>query len=158
MIYFYWQLDLDIHSSNIYYSEYIWIFSVPKKFFFKWILLGQNGLIWVQNNTKYQNVQNSPKQSWEYNLIFEYIQIFWTNIFICQNFCSFFLGQIYLDIHSWYFYHAKYIRIIICPISMVMIIFGYSFVQKNDISPTLLYMSDNKILAMAAVLSDEGLR
>ena len=40
-----------------------------------------------QNNKKYKNGQNSPKQSWENNLIFEYIQIFWTNIFIHKNIC-----------------------------------------------------------------------
>ena len=98
----------------------------------------QNGSIWVQNNTKYENGQNSPKQSWENYLMFEYIQIFWMNIFIRKNIRKFFLGQIYSDIHSWYFYHAEYIRIFIRPISMVTNIFGYSFVQKFNIRPTLI--------------------
>ena len=97
----------------------------------------QNGSIWVQHNTKYENGQNSPKQSWVNNLIFEYIRIFWTNIFIRKNIRWFFVGRIYSDIHSWYFYHAEYIRIFIHPISMVTNIFGYSFVQKIDIRPTL---------------------
>ena len=71
-------------------------------------------------------------------MIFEYIRIFWTNIFICKNICWFFHWRIYLDIHLWYFYHAEYIRKFIRPISMVTNIFGYSFVQKFDIRPTLL--------------------
>ena len=50
---------------------------------------------------------------------------------------GFFLGQIYLDIHSWYFDHAKYIRIFIRPISIVTNIFWYLFVQKKDICLTL---------------------
>ena len=78
-----------------------------------------------------------PKQSWANNQIFKYIRIFWTNIFIRKNICWFFLDQINLDIYSWYFYHAEYIRIFIRPISMVTNIFGYSFVQKNYICPTL---------------------
>ena len=102
------------------------------------LLLVQNGSIWVQNNTKYVNGQNSPKQSWANNLIFEYIRIFWTNVFIRKNIRWFFLGRIYSDIHSWYFYHAEYIRIFIRPISMVTNIFGYSFVQKFYIRPTLV--------------------
>ena len=98
----------------------------------------QNGSIWVKNYTKYEYGQNSPRQSWENDLICEYIQIFWTNIFICKNIRWFFVGWIYSDIHSWSFYHAKYILIFICPISMVTNIFGYSFVQKKkDIHPTL---------------------
>ena len=100
------------------------------------LLLVHNGSTWVQSNTTYENGQNSPKQSWENNLIFEYIWIFWTNIFIRKNICWFFLGQIYSDIHSWSFYHAEYIRIFIRSISMVTNIFGYSFVQKNVICPT----------------------
>ena len=48
----------------------------------KWLLLVQNGSIWGQINTKYENGQNSPKQSLANYLTFEYIQTFWTNIFI----------------------------------------------------------------------------
>ena len=81
--------------------------------------------------------QNGPKQSWANNLIFKYIRIFWTNIFIRKNNCWFFLEQIYSDIHSWSLYHAKYIWIFICPISMVTNIYRYSFVQKIDICLTL---------------------
>ena len=55
----------------------------------------QNGLIWAQNKTKYENGQNSPKHCWANNQIFEYIIIFWTNIFICKNIRWFFLDQIY---------------------------------------------------------------
>ena len=75
--------------------------------------------LWVQNNTQYENGQNSPKQPGANNLIFEYIQIFWTNIFICKKILTFLIGQIYLDIHLWFSYHAKYIRIFIGPIYMV---------------------------------------
>ena len=104
----------------------------------------QNGSIFVQNNTKYENGQNSPKQHGANNLIFEYIRIFWTNIFIRKNIRWFFLGQIYSDIHSWYFYHAEYIQIFIRPISIVTNVFGYSFVQKFDIRPTLKRISITK--------------
>ena len=97
----------------------------------------QNGLKLAQNNTKYKNSQNSPKHSWAYNQIFKYIRIFWMNIFIHKNIRLFFLNQIYSDIHSWSFYHAKYIGIFICLISMVTNISGYSFIQKNYIRPTL---------------------
>ena len=113
----------------------------------------QRGSIWVQNNTKFKNVQNSPKSSWAKNLIFESIRIFWTNIFICKNIHWFFMGQIYSDIHSWYFYHAEYIWIFICPISMVANIFGYSFVQTNYICPTLVYYSP--VLPCTLVYSSE---
>ena len=51
----------------------------------KLLLLVQNGSLCVQNNTKYENGQNIPKQSWAKNLMFEYIRIFWMNIFICKN-------------------------------------------------------------------------
>ena len=98
----------------------------------------QNGFIWVQSNTKHENGHNSPKQPWAKNQIFEHICIFWTNIFICKNICWFFIDWIYSNFISWPFYHAKYIRIFIRQISMVTNIFGYSFVQKNDIHPTLV--------------------
>ena len=39
------------------------------------------------------------------------------------------------------FYHVEYIRIFIRPISIVTNIFGYSFIQKNDIRPTLYWSS-----------------
>ena len=51
----------------------------------KWLFLVQNGSIWVQSYTKYENGPNSTKQSWANNLIFKYIRIFWTNIFIRKN-------------------------------------------------------------------------
>ena len=60
------------------------------------------------------------------------------NIFICQNISRFLLGRINLDIHLWYFDLAEYIRIFICPLSMVTNIIRYLFVQINDICPTLL--------------------
>ena len=41
----------------------------------------------AQNNTKYENGKNSPKQSWANNQIFEYIRTFWTNTIICKNIC-----------------------------------------------------------------------
>ena len=144
----------DINSWSIYADKHIRIFIRPismianifefslfPKNGLKWLWLVQNGSIWVKNNTKYENGQNSPKQSWASNLISEYIQIFWTNIFIRNNIRRFFLGQIYSDIHSWSFYHAKYIWIFIRPICMVTNIFGYSFVQKIDICPTLYWSS-----------------
>ena len=117
----------------------IFVFSLFPKNGSKWLLLVQNGLIWAQNNTKYENGQNSSKQSWANNQIFEYILIFWTNIFIRKNIRWFFLDWIYLDIYSWSFYHAEYIWIFLCLISMATNMFGYSFVQKNDICPTLVY-------------------
>ena len=75
------------------------------------------------------------------NQIFKYIPIFWTNIFIRKNIRWFFPDRIILDFHCWSFYHAEYILIFICPISMVMNIFEYSFVPKNDIRPTLVHLS-----------------
>ena len=69
----------------------------------------QHGSIWNHNNTKYKNGQNSPKLYWPNDLIFEYIQIFWTNIFIFKNIFRLFLFRINSDIHSRSFYHAKYI-------------------------------------------------
>ena len=75
----------------------------------------------VQYGPKYKKGQNSPKQSWVNNLKFEYIQIFWKNMFICKNIIWFFLGHIYSDLYSWSFYHAEYISIIICRISMVSV-------------------------------------
>ena len=75
-------------------------FSVFPKIVEKSFVLVQNGPIWVKNNTKYDNSQNSPKESGAYNLISEYTRIFRTNIFIRQNIHYFFLGRIYLDIHS----------------------------------------------------------
>ena len=71
----------DIHSFNIYESEYIRILIFSQK----WLLLVKNCLIWAQNNTQYENGQNSPKQSWANNHIFEYIGIFCKTIFICKN-------------------------------------------------------------------------
>ena len=92
------------------------------------LLLVQNCSIWFQNNTKYENDQNSQKQSWENNLIFKYIRIFWTNIFIHKNICRFFMAEfiwifmrgifimpIYSDIHSSNIYGNEYIRILIRP-------------------------------------------
>ena len=55
-----------------------------------------------------------------------------------QKYSLIFHGRLYSDIHLWYFFHAEYILIFICQISMVMNIYGYSFVQKFDIRPTLL--------------------
>ena len=114
VIYLCWQIYSDIHSSNIYDSEYIWIFIVSQKGK-KLLLLVETGSIWFQNNKKYENGQNSPKQSWENYLIFKYIRISWTNIFICRNIRWFFMG--------------KFIRIFIHDIFIVPKIFGYSFVQ-----------------------------
>ena len=73
--------------------------------------------------------------------IFEYIQIFWMKIFIRKIIHRFFLGQSYLDIYLWSFYHAEYIWIFIRPISMVTNIFRQSFVKKKDIRPTLVFRS-----------------
>ena len=110
----------------------------------------QNGSLWVQNSTKYESGQNIPKQSWANNLMFEYIRIFWMNIFIRKNIRWFFLGRIYSDIHLWSFYHAEYIRIFIRPISMVTNIFWCSFVQKIYIRPTLLECYSAKVVKLFA--------
>ena len=122
------QIYSDIHSWSIYTDKYIRIFICPiymiantfdilvcHKNCYKWLLMVQNGLVWVQNNTKYENRQNSPKQSWAYILIFGYVRIFWTNIFICQIICKFFQGA--------------FIRIFIRDILIRLNIFGYSFIQ-----------------------------
>ena len=77
----------------------IFEFSLFPKNGSKWLLMVQNGSILVKQNTKYENGQISSKQSWANILIFEYIPIFPTNIFIRQNIHGIFLGQIYLDIH-----------------------------------------------------------
>ena len=111
----------------------------------------------VKNNTKYENGQHSPKKSWANYLIFEYIRIVWTNIIICKNICWFFLGRIYSNIQSWFFYHAKYIRISICPISMVTKIFGYSFVQKQDICPTLVVIIEENWIKEDFCIVSSGL-
>jgi hypothetical protein len=54
--------------------------------------------------------------------------------FIRQNILLFFLGQIYSDIHPWSFFMTKYIWRFIFPMSIVMNIFGCSFVQKKSYS------------------------
>ena len=105
----------------------------------------QNGSICVQNYTSYENSQNSPKQSWANYLIFKYIQTFWTNIFILQNIHVFFCGKFIWIFVCDSFYYAKYIRTFIRPLSMVTVIFGYSFVQKKDICPTLDHYKPRKL-------------
>ena len=88
----------------------------------------RKGSILVQNNTKYENGQHSPRQFGQI--------ILYSNIF--EYFGQIYSFAIYLDIHSWSFYHAKYIRIFIHPISMVTNILQYSFIKKEkDICPTL---------------------
>jgi hypothetical protein len=82
---------------------------------------------------KHENSQISPKQSWAYIIIFIYIQIFETNIFICQNICRFFQGRIHSDIHLLSFYLAKYIWIIILQISMVKVYIQIFMRQKKAI-------------------------
>ena len=124
------QIYLDIHLWFIYTDECIQIFIHPismianifeislfPKYGLKWLLLVQNGLISAQNNTKYEKGQNSLKQSWANNQTFEYILIFWTNIFIRKNFHWLFLDRIYSYIHLWSFYQVEYIQIFVCPIS-----------------------------------------
>ena len=96
----------------------------------KWLLLVQIYSIWVQNNIKYENGQNSPKQSWTNNLIFKYSNIL-DKYIPSKNICKFFLEQIYSDVQSGSFYHAEYVGILIRPISRVTSIFGSSFVQKK---------------------------
>ena len=143
-------LLIDIHSWSIYSDKYIWIFIcstsiianifwilIVSKKCWEGLLLVQNSSILVKNNTKYENGQHIQKQSWVNYLIFEYIRIFWMNILIPKNICWHFLGRIYSDIHLWYFSHAEYIWLLICPIYMVTDIFRYPFVQKKDIRPTL---------------------
>ena len=131
------QIYSNIHSWFIYTDEFIRIFFCPMfmianifefslfpKIGLKWLLMVQNGLMWAKNNTNYNNGQNSSKQSWTNNQIFEHIRIFWTNIFIYKSNRWFLLDQINLDIYSWSFYHAVYIRIFIHEVYMVMNIFG----------------------------------
>ena len=81
-------------------------------------------------------------------MIFVYIQIFWTNIFVCQNIWWIFLEQIYLDILSWSFFPEQYILRFIRPISIVTNIFRYSFVQTNHICPTLNQMGFYLVLPL----------
>ena len=122
----------------------IFRFSLFLKNGYKWLLIVPIGSICVKKHTKYGYCQVSPKQS-EANIpIFENIWIFWTNIFICQNICRFFLGQNNSEIHSLSFYPVENIRIFIRWISMITNIFGYSFVQNNDIRPKLLNTSLNE--------------
>ena len=119
VIYFYWPIYLDSHSFNIYERKYIWIS--------KNVSIGYNRSKTVQYWSKIKqnmNMANIAKNCFLANyLIFEYIRIFWTNIFICKTIHWFFLGWIYLDIHLWCFYYAEYILILICPISMLTNIF-----------------------------------
>ena len=126
VIYSYWKIYLDIHAFNIYDSEYIWIFIVSQNCL-KIVIIGPKE---CNMGPKYENGQNSPKQSWANYLIFEYIQTFWTNIFNRKNICWFFLGRI--------------IWMYICDHFIMPNIYGYSFVQylfirpkKKDICPTL---------------------
>ena len=51
----------DINWSNIYDSEYIWISFISQKWF-KMVIIGPKWFNMSQNNTKYENGQNSPKQ------------------------------------------------------------------------------------------------
>ena len=60
-------------------------FSLFSKKVKKWFVFVQKSLIVVQNKTNHENGHHSPKQTWAHYRIFEYIQIFWTNIFIHKN-------------------------------------------------------------------------
>ena len=116
-----------IHSSNIFDSQYIWIFKAPQK----WLKSSNTGpkwIIWVKNKTKYENGQISPNN---FGQIFWYLNILDEYIHSQKYLLIYFLGQIYLNIHLWSFYQAEYTRLFICPISMVTNVFGYSFVKKN---------------------------
>ena len=116
----------------------IFEFSLFPKNGLKWLLLVQIGSLLVQNNIyniKFLKiVQNNIGQIIWYLNIFEYLDKY----IHLQKYSLIFLGRIYLDIHLWSFYHAEYIRIFICPISIVTNIFGYSFIQQKDIRPTLV--------------------
>ena len=84
----------------------------------------------TQNMKMAKIVQNIIGQIVKYCNIFVYFgQIY--------SFSKIFVDPIYSDIYLLSFYQAEYIRILICPISMVTSIFGYSFIQKHDICPTL---------------------
>ena len=98
----------------------------------KRVIIGPKWFDMGPNYTKYENCQNSQKQSWANNQIFKYIPIFWTNIFIRENICWFFLDWIILDFHWWSFYHAKYILIFIRPISMVRELSSFIRVTKSQ--------------------------
>ena len=96
---------------------------------FEMVIIGPNWEIWVQSNTKYKNGQSSQKHFRANYQIFEYIQIFRTNIFIRKNIRWFFSRanlfgysfvfvlscQVYSDIHSSNIYGNKYIWIFILP-------------------------------------------
>ena len=119
---------MDIYSSHIRDSKYISIFIVSKKQF-KIIIICPKCSILVQNNTKYENFQNSSKQYWANNLIFKYIKIIWMNILTGKkhlllfsranlfgySFLIFLSCRIYSVIHLFNIYGNKYIWIFIHP-------------------------------------------
>ena len=90
------------------------------------LLSVQNGSIWVQNNTKYENAKivenNLGKTIWYSNTleyfgrIYSFAKIFveWANLF-WYSFVIFLSCRIYSDIHSSNIYGNKYIGIFICP-------------------------------------------
>ena len=145
------RIYLDIHLWSIYDDEYILIFIRPISMIanvFEFSLFPKNGLncyYWskmVQYGSKItQNmkiakiVKNNVGQIIWYSNTFKYFG----RIYYSQKHLFIFLGQIYSDIHSWYFYHVEYTWIFIRQIYMVTNIFGYSFVQQFDIRPSLLH-------------------
>ena len=63
------------------------------------VIIGPKWFNRGQNNTKYENGPNGPKQSWANNQIFEYSRIFWMNTLFRKNIHWCFLDQIDWDIH-----------------------------------------------------------
>ena len=100
----------------------------------------QNVLIWVQNNTKYENGQNSPKHFWANFLIFEYVHlakyllVFSRPNIFGYSFVIYLCWQIYSDIHSSNIYDSEYIWIFIVSqkwLKMVIIGPKCSKITKN---------------------------
>ena len=120
----------------------------------------ENGSKWPKVVNNYQNLRGrkissiNPKTLLEkYSDIWKYFNIvrqinsfakifvdFFRKITFGNLFVIFFFRQIYLDIHSSNIYYHEYIWIFILPIYMVTNILGHSFVQKNLICPTLLWV------------------
>ena len=134
VIYVYWWINSDTFLSNISIAANIFKFSVFSKNGSKWLLLVQNGSLWVQNFTNMNMAKIVQKNLGQKSDIQIYLNNLDKNIHSKSN-CWSFLELIYLDIHSWSFYHAKYIQVFICPISMVTNVFVYFLFKKMIFIP-----------------------
>ena len=102
----------------------------------------------VQNGPKLQKIMKTVEICQGIvGQIFVYLNIFGRIYSFPNLFVDFFLGTFNLDIHSGSISPDKFIRRIICPISMGMNIFKYLFVLKIYNHATLVCLGVYPVLA-----------